>query len=535
MPRNLQPTDPDESLLAENQRLAIALGAVERQRDDLAELYQQAPLPYLTLDSIGVIHDINFEGVRLLGNRPGLIGRRLYTFVERQDHRRLRDHLRRCREGTPLGLCELRLRHPRDREPIVVQLRSRPVGEASKLFATALIDLSESGEAAAETQRQLDAGREAQAASAAKDQFIAMLSHELRTPLTPVLAAVSALRSKGQLPPALQPVHEMIHRNLSAEARLIDDLLDATRIARGKMHLEFSPTDLHDAAADVVETLSSEVQAKRHRVVVALDAERHHVMGDPVRLRQVLWNLLRNAVKFTPPGGTIELHSWNNSQGIAVEVSDNGQGFEPEAAPRLFSPFEQAGGAEAGGSGGLGLGLSICRGLVELHGGQLTAASPGPGRGARFVMLIGTVAATQATAAPAPPPAPTPAAPSEVTRPRILLVEDHVDTAELLLELFMAEGFEVQRAGSIGTALALDLDQVDLVVSDIGLPDGSGLDLMRQLSQRPRIKGIALSGYGTEADVRAGREAGFSAHITKPVDWPRLLTTVQQLWEQRSK
>jgi CheY-like chemotaxis protein len=398
-----------------------------------------------------------------------------------------------------------------------VQLWSRSVAHRPSLVNTAIIDVRERQQAAEERARLVEAEREARAASEAKDQFIAMLSHELRTPLTPVLAAVTAVRERREVPAEIRAMCEMIQRNVAAEARLIDDLLDVTRIARGKITLVRETSDLHRLAREAVEMLSAEMRACGHQLVVDLAASEHHVAGDAVRLRQVLWNLLRNAVKFTPAGGRIELRSWNNGSLIALEVSDSGEGFDPETAESLFSPFEQ--GRQPRG-GGLGLGLAICKGLIELHGGRILGVSAGSGRGARFVIELELVAAASATVSAAPPP------PAVGARPRILLVEDHEDTATTMQELLGEAGYQVQTAATVGSALAADLDNIDLVVSDIGLPDASGLELMRRLAGRPGIRGIALSGYGTEADVKASRDAGFSAHLTKPVDLDDLLAAI---------
>jgi two-component system CheB/CheR fusion protein len=321
------------------------------------------------------------------------------------------------------------------------------------------------------------------------------------------------------VPEGFRSLIEMIYRNVAAEARLIDDLLDVTRILRGKMRLEQQPTDLHQVARQSVETLSVDIEAKRHQVTLALEADRHHVRGEAMRLGQVLSNLLRNAVKFTPPGGHIELRSWNHEGRIALEVSDDGVGFAPQDRDRLFSAFEQA-----GDGGGLGLGLAICKGLVELHGGELSAASPGRGRGARFVVQFVTV---DVPAVVAPPSAP--AAPAAEDKPRILLVEDHPDTAAALAELLADRGFQVLTANTVRSALEVDLDGVDLVLSDIGLPDATGTDLIRELKRKRAIKGIALSGYGTEADVQASKDAGFSAHLVKPVDLDELLAAIDEV------
>jgi signal transduction histidine kinase len=504
-------------LRSENERLTRALQEAEEARDRVADLYDCAPFAYMTLDQIGLIRSINAVGARLLGTDDPrtLLGRRLRSFVAHEDRPLLQHHLTACRSGPEARTCELRVAAVGP--PVPVQLWSRPVAHRPYLFNTALVDLRERRQAADERERLLEAEREARAASAAKDQFIAMLSHELRTPLTPVLAAVSSVRERTDLPRELRSLFEMFHRNVTAEARLIDDLLDVTRIARGKISLVREPADLHRVTCEAVETLRSEMEERRHQLVVDLAAGAHHVAGDPGRLRQVLWNLLRNAIKFTPPGGRIELRSWNNGRQIALEVSDTGQGFEPELAEALFSPFEQGRRPRAGG---LGLGLAICKGLIELHGGRIVGASAGPGRGARFVIELEVVAAASAAVTATNPVV------TAGPRPRILLVEDHPDTAETLQELLGEAGYQVQTAATVGSALAADLDNIDLVVSDIGLPDASGLDLMRRLAERPGIRGIALSGYGTEADVKASKDAGFSAHLTKPVDLDQLLAAI---------
>ena len=348
-----------------------------------------------------------------------------------------------------------------------------------------------------------------------------------RTPLTPVLIAVTALRGRPGIPDNLRSIHEMIRRNIVMEARLIDDLLDVTRIVRGKMRLERQVLDVHETVRETMETLDAEIAAKHLTVGVFLEAERHGANADPVKLKQVFWNLVRNAVKFTPDGGRIEFRSWNDagneSRWLAVEVSDTGPGFDPAAGPRLFEAFEQGLDAPER-TGGLGLGLAICKGMMDLHGGRIAAFSRGPGMGARFVVEIET-----ADEIPAPVEAPVALPEFPHAKPRILLVDDHEDTAEILSELLNEAGYEVRTAHSAKEALAADLDSVDLLISDIGLPDSTGLDLMRGIRATHPLKGVALSGYGTEADMRASAAAGFSAHLTKPLNFERLLATIREV------
>lgn len=521
-----------ETLAAEVERLRLEIEhllesqrAADETRDRFMDLYDHAPLAYLTLDGLGTIGEVNRAAAVLLGrhdDRHDLVGRRLKELVVEADQAKLTDHLRHCPVNRDVLVCEL---HLRDSTP--VQLWSRRIRLGLRIYPTVIVDLREREEAAAETRRLLAAEKAARAANDAKDHFIATLSHELRTPLTPVLAAVTALRGRAGIPDNLRSIHEMIRRNVLTEARLIDDLLDVTRIVRGKMRLERQVLDVHETVRETMETLDAEIAAKHLTVGFFLEAERHGANADPVKLKQVFWNLVRNAVKFTPDGGRIELRSWNDtgkqSCWLAVEVSDTGQGFDPAAGPGLFEAFEQGLDAPER-TGGLGLGLAICKGMMELHDGRIAAFSRGPGMGARFVVEMETVDEIPASVGA---PVALPELPH--AKPRILLVDDHKDTAEILSELLTDEGYEVRTAHSAKEALAADLDSIDLLISDIGLPDITGLDLMRGIRVTHPLKGVAMSGYGTEADMRASKAAGFSAHLTKPLNFERLLATIREV------
>jgi PAS domain S-box-containing protein len=489
-------------------------------------------------------------------------------------------------------------------------------------------DLTVALELARRTAVAIDNARlyhELEAANRAKDHFLATLSHELRTPLTPVLAVASQLET-DDLPPRVRDAFGMIRRNVELEARLIDDLLDLTRVARGKLELYSEATDLRQVIRQAIETCGERELAARH-LESALVADDHQVWGDPSRLVQVFWNLLNNAVKFTPEGGTIRLRSYVETaaaapappalqagiagippggsagapaiagtpgRSLAIEIVDSGIGIEPEELPHIFDAFDQGGAGITRRFGGLGLGLAISRAIVERHDGILTAASAGRDRGTTFTVrlpLRGTagadelgVAANAANAAIAatadvantagvaadaepgarqgpgsgpaadsgeprqtPPPAAaaraaapgTPAAPAAPTVPamcaagmaiHILLVEDHADTAGAMAELFAALGARITVAGSIAAALAAaERGGIDLVISDLGLPDGDGRDLMRRLAAAHGLRGIALSGYGKEDDVESSRAAGFALHLTKPVTAETLRAAIEQL------
>jgi PAS domain S-box-containing protein len=372
------------------------------------------------------------------------------------------------------------------------------------------------------TERELhEARRAAEEASRAKDQFLAVLSHELRTPLTPVLTVAQMLETDAGLGPKQREWVEMIRRNVELETRLIDDLLDHTRISRGKVELHLAPTDLHGKILQTLAICESDARGKRIEMVTDLRATRCWLLADPARLQQVLWNLVKNGVKFTPEGGTVTVRTADAEDGgVVAEVRDSGMGIDPERLPWVFDAFEQGGREVTRMFGGLGLGLAISKGLVELHGGTLTAASDGRDRGAVFtVRLPASVVVT-----PEPGGG---VAPDRVAGPgpgrRLLVVEDHPDTLAAMAQLLEMFGYTVRTADSVASALQVaEGETIDVVVSDIGLPDGSGLDLMRQLLARQPVKGIALSGFGMEEDLRKSREAGFLEHLTKPVDFDRL-------------
>lgn len=375
----------------------------------------------------------------------------------------------------------------------------------------------------------LRAKEEAEAASRAKDQFIAVLSHELRTPLTPVLAMVHSLESDHQLSNDLRGYFEIIRRNVELEARLIDDLLDLTRITKGKLQLNFETVDAHALMRNVLEICRSETQAKQIKLITNFSALHHMVRVDSARLQQVYWNLVKNAVKFTPEGGTISVVSSNGPHGgLTMSVSDTGIGIEPEIMPRIFEAFEQGEQTITRHFGGLGLGLSISKALVDAHHGTLIAFSEGKGKGATFTVTLPTGLEQTLPASPV----------IEDRGPevrsmgpvRILVVDDHVDTVTVTKMLLERAGFEILSANSIREALAIaKREKFDLLISDIGLPDGSGVDLMRALSRERPIKGIAISGFGMEEDVIRSREAGFLDHLTKPMNFQKLKSSIDRI------
>ncbi len=393
--------------------------------------------------------------------------------------------------------------------------------------------------ASIERARLLEKVREArdvaERAGRAKDDFLAALSHELRTPLNPVLLISSEAARDATLAEEVRQDFVTIRNNVELEARLIDDLLDITRITRDKLSLELEPLDLVAALKDAVATIRPDAEGKRIELATDFEDEPLRIDGDPVRLQQVLWNVLKNAVKFTPDGGrvTVQASIDRASSSAVVEVTDTGFGMTEAELGCVFDAFVQGAHAHSGGAhrfGGVGLGLAISRKLVELHGGHIRARSEGRGKGASFTIEL-PLAAGDREPGPVwsgtidqPPGArdgsgvfragPAPGA----SLRRVLLVEDHGPTRATLTLLLERRGFEVSSAASVADGRArAAAERFDIVISDIGLPDGSGYELMSHLRQAHNLRGIALSGYGMESDLSKSEASGFVLHLIKPV------------------
>ncbi|MGV3533309.1 MAG: response regulator [Chthoniobacteraceae bacterium] len=395
----------------------------------------------------------------------------------------------------------------------------------------------------ARTERLLESQRaelerlflEAREANSRKDQFLAALSHELRTPLTPILTAVSSVQPREASREELEDLFATIRRNVELEARLIDDLLDLTRISKGKLRLDLRPVDTHEALHHALETCLGEIAAKRLKLSLHLEAGARTVQADSARLQQVFWNLVKNAVKFTPPDGEITIRTSNPKPAVLeLQVRDTGCGIPPDALTKIFDAFEQGSSQVTVRFGGLGLGLAISRALIDAHNGELHAESDGIGKGATF--RVNLPVDPRATADPI-------GRDRDQTNGRqaskdpfpfshclILLVEDHPDSARILSATMRRRGFRVVVAGSVAEAIAaFKKEDIHAIVSDIGLPDGDGLELMASLTKIRKVPGIALSGYGMEHDLARSHAVGFVEHLTKPVDWPQLESALLRL------
>ncbi len=377
---------------------------------------------------------------------------------------------------------------------------------------------------------------ELERASRAKDEFMAMLSHELRTPLTPVLMTAAALREDDRLPEEVRDQLGMMERNIGLESRLIDDLLDLNGISRGKLNLQKRLSDAHSLIALAAEIVLDEAQAKEIQVIRDFKAENAGLYVDPTRFQQVIWNLLRNAVKFTPRGGRIEIKTLNVGTGMRIEIADTGIGIEAALLERIFVPFDQGMLSGDHRFGGMGLGLAIARAVVKAHGGTLVAQSDGHGKGSAFVVEMPEATALASGVRMEEERLEKQPSPALGGRYRILLIEDHEPTLLVLSRFLKRAGHEVVTANCVKDALDhLEGTEFDLVISDLGLPDGTGIGLMRQLRQTRETPGIALSGYGMEEDLIRSREVGFHAHLVKPVVMNQLLRTIDQVMSETRK
>ena len=445
------------------------------------------------------------------------------ALIHPEDRDRVRDHLQGCARADGDFASEFRVVRP-DGVTRWLFTRGRSSTDATGVYmAAACVDVTERKAAETEIARARDA---AVAAARAKDEFLAALSHELRTPLNPVLLISSDAAQNETFPAVAREAFATIAKNAALEARLIDDLLDLTRITQGKLLLEMRPVDVHAVLREAIATVKSEVDQKYQSLELKLEAREMTVRGDSTRLQQVFWNLLKNAIKFTPAHGHIAVTTRNVGREIEIEVVDSGMGMTPEEIARSFKSFSQGDHATNGNAhrfGGLGLGLAISRMLVELHSGGITARSEGRGQGSRFTVSLSL--AREAVSGGSTPSDAIPAAANAQSGDgaRILLVEDHEATRIAISRLLGRRGYKVEQAVNSAEALRLAAaGKFDLVLSDIGLPDADGYTLMKRLREAYGLRGVALTGYGMEDDIERGRAAGFEAHITKPVDVNKL-------------
>ena len=375
----------------------------------------------------------------------------------------------------------------------------------------------------AATARQTEMAAELRQADRRKDEFLALLAHELRNPLAPVRNAVTIMRMKGSSDPELVWCREVIERQANQLTRLVDDLLDVSRITRGKIKLQTARVDLATVIAGAVETSRPLIDAHKHELVVALPTRPIAINGDLTRLNQVVANLLNNSAKYQNERGRIELTVTRQGSEALISVKDNGVGIAPEMQAQIFELFSQGERTPDRAQGGLGIGLSLVRNLVEMHGGSVRAMSRGPGQGSEFLVRLPCL--------PEEPEALTTRSPDITTFPplapcRILVVDDSLDAAESMAKLLLLAGHEVLVAHDGHKALDLAVrEKPAIVLLDIGLPGMDGYEVCRRLRELcpPGTRIIAVTGYGQDRDRLRSKEAGFDAHTVKPVDPAELM------------
>ena len=414
-----------------------------------------------------------------------------------------------CFVGASMRRAKIELRSQQNRLEEIVARRTEELNQSNEQLRK-------------EIEKRAEAETQMRAASVAKDNFIAALSHELRTPLNPVLLIASEAAANSKLAPEVRNDFDVIAKNVRLEARLIDDLLDVTRITHGKMTIDFQTVNVDEVLKEALVKVQDELKANDIRVELKFEAGHHTVRGDASRLQQVFWNVLKNAAKFTPRGGEVEVSTAVEGDRLVVKVRDNGIGMVPEELGRIFAPFAQGDHASEGPAGtfrGLGLGLSIALTLIESHGGSIEASSPGRNLGANF-----TIKLPLAEKSPEKPTgnagAPTDRKLADAPAPRrkILLVEDDNSSRTALSRLLERRNFEVISAAAAPEALeAAAQHTFEFVISDIGLPERDGYSLMKELRAKYGLTGIALTGYGTQEDIASSEASGFVAHLTKPV------------------
>lgn len=537
----------EEELRGHNEELAIAHELAEIERRRYQDLFNFAPDGYVVTDTRGVIQEANQTIALLVNVEPGfLIGQPLSVYVAesgRPGFRNLLYELTQQSAWQKVQSDEYRLK-PINRPAIPVAITVTPIqdSQARLIGARWLIqDITARLEIEQERDRLLAqeqaARTEAEQANRVKDEFLAVLSHELRSPLNPILGWTKLLLTRKFDPQATRQALETIERNAKVQTQLIEDLLDVSRILRGKMVLHNAPVNLRTTIEAALETVRLAAEAKGISIQKHLDSQVGPVSGDSARLQQVMWNLLSNAVKFTPPGGQVEIWLEAVENSAQIRVKDTGKGIHPDFLAHVFDYFRQEDGKTTRQFGGLGLGLAIVRHLLELHGGTIQADSLGEGLGATFTVRLPLL--TQPGALGTSLDFAPEVSDLEMSAPlqglQILVVDDEADVRDLMLILLEQYGAKVQVATCARAALALlEQDRPDVLISDIGMPEMDGYMLMTQVKKqlllaKAKIPAIALTAYASELDRNKAIAAGFQTHIAKPVAPEELVKAILSL------
>jgi CheY-like chemotaxis protein/nitrogen-specific signal transduction histidine kinase len=396
------------------------------------------------------------------------------------------------------------------------------------LFALLRVQLNARRRAEEVADKLRESEAELQAASRAKDEFLATLSHELRTPMTAIIGW-SKLLGEELDAETREVAIEAIRKSSATQAQLIEDLLDVSRITAGKMKIDRAVIDVGPIIAAAEAAIAPVAETKGVELQISVPASPLMVLGDAARLQQVVWNLLSNAVKFTDAGGSVSVSAREEGDQVVIDVSDTGKGIDPEFLPHVFERFRQADSSTTRSYAGLGLGLAIVRHLVEMHGGQVSAFSAGAGVGSRFEvrlpLLVGAVAPAELHH---------PHESAELRGAKVVVVDDEDDVRSYALTVFRMGGAEVRAAASAEEARELVQEwRPDIVVTDIGMPGEDGYDLLRWLRQQTALPVVALTAYAREEDRDRAEDAGFDAFVAKPVDPMTLRRAVAEVLGER--
>jgi len=523
----------------------IARDISERRRGDeararLAAIVDSADDAIVSKTLDGVITSWNRGAERIFGwTAAEAVGRSITIVIPPERLAEEEDILARIRRGQSIDHFDT-VRVRKSGERIDVSLTVSPVKDArGRIIGASKIarDVSERKRAEAERTKLLQtvqqAREEAEELNRSKDQFLAVLSHELRTPLNAIFGWARMLQSAAIDEATSRRAVEAILRNATAQVQLVEDLLDVSRIITGKMRLDVQSLDLKSVIESALDAVQPAASAKGLKIETVLDPNAGPVVGAVDRLRQVVWNLLMNAVKFTPRAGRIQVQLRKVKSHVEIVVSDNGEGIQPEILPFIFDRFRQGDSTTTRPHGGLGLGLALVRHLVDLHGGRVRAASEGPGRGATFVVELPIAMLSSEGAATPEASAVTGALPLQSVR--VLLVDDDADGLDLTTVMLTNSGAQVKTAISVAAALdVLESWPADVLVSDIEMPGKDGYELLRRIRAkerggRTRLPALALTAYGRPEDRRRTLTAGFNLHLAKPIDPSELVLAVANL------
>jgi PAS domain S-box-containing protein len=532
-------------------RLPIAVGRALEQAEAqrkaatlevrFQSLLNQLNVGIYRMTSDGILLEGNPAFLRLLGlasltDIPANL--RIESYFQPADYAELLDQLQ---QGTNLYNRDIQLRRADGTWRWVRVSKTATIINGTTIIDGLMEDINDRKQAEQEREqllrREQQVREAAEAANRIKDEFLAILSHELRSPLNPILGWTKLLRSRDVDEPTMAHALEVIERNTRLQAQLIEDLLDVSRILRGKLSLAVSSVDLAMVITAALETVHLAADAKSIQIQTQLEPIAEPVAGDAGRLQQIVWNLLSNAVKFTPEGGRIEVHLKQVDSHAQIQVKDTGKGIHPAFLPHVFDYFRQADSTTTREFGGLGLGLAIVHHLVELHGGTVWADSPGEGHGATFTVRLPLFRRKgedeKGQKGNSHPHISSP--PHPLTGLRILVVDDDPDTRDFLTFVMEQHGATVTAAASVQAALTcLEQVQPDLLLSDIGMPEADGYTLIQQVkvwaaNQGKTIPAIALTAYASQADQQRAIAAGFQRHLTKPIEPERLVREILQL------